>query len=86
MLFKLRDKKGVEWWVNPTHVRVIRQKKETTELWLSGEVQPLYLDQPLDTVAAVVNAAMPLTDMLPASSQDSGSNTDFLTMLATGVI
>jgi hypothetical protein len=86
MLFKVRDKKGVERWVNPIYVRVIRQKKNTTELWISGEVQPLYLDQPLDTVANVVNAAMPIVDALPAEAPDAANQTEMLTMLASGVI
>ena len=86
MLFKVRDHKGTERWINPTYVRLLRARKDKTEIWVAGQNHAIYLDQPMDKVANVVNAAMPIVDALPAESPDAADQTEMLTLLAAGVI
>lgn len=85
MLFKVVDHKGTERWINATYVRSIRSRKDKTEMHVTGETMPIYLNQPLDTVAQVVNAAMPLADLTPGDAPGATDQSDFLTLLATGV-
>ncbi len=86
MLFKVRDHKGTERWINPTYVRLLRARKNKTEMHVSGETMPIYLTQPMDTVAQVVNASMPLADLSAGENPGGDDDSDFLTLLAAGVI
>jgi len=84
MLFKVTDIKGDDRWINPTYVRLIRWRRKKTELWIAGQNHAIYVDRPLDDVASVVNAAMPLVDAVPGEL--GGGPTDdqvaMLTMLS----
>jgi len=73
MLFKVKDIKGDERWINPTYVRLIRRRKNKTEIWVAGNNVAIYIDRELDEVAAVINAALPLTESIPG---DTGSIPD----------
>ncbi len=71
MLFKTRDVRGKERWVNARFVRMVRPgRKGLTEIWISGEGTPVKLDYPADQVAEVVNTALSMTP------DDSGTETD----------
>lgn len=73
MLFKVKDIKGDERWINPTYVRLIRSRKNKTEIWVAGNNVAIYVDRELDEVAAVINAALPLSESLPG---DLGTTPD----------
>ncbi|MEM9066326.1 MAG: hypothetical protein AAGB51_12640 [Planctomycetota bacterium] len=64
MLFKVTDIKGDTRWINPTYVRLIRERKNRTEIWVAGNSVAIYVDRPLDEVANVINAALPLSEDL----------------------
>ncbi len=86
MLFKVRDHKGTERWINPTYVRLLRDRKGKTEIWVAGQNHAVFVEHPMDKVADVVNSAMPIVDALPAESPDAADQTEMLTLLAAGVI
>lgn len=86
MLFKVRDIKGNDRWINPIYIRLVRWRRNKTELWISGNNVAIIVDRPLDEVANVVNAAMPIVDALPAESPEAADQTAMLTMLAGGII
>ena len=84
MLVKVTDIKGNERWINAAYVRLIRSRANRTEIWVLGNTTAIMVDRPLDEVAQVFNAAMPLIDLFPKDSGDGGDGNDptgFLTML-----
>lgn len=86
MLFKVRDIKGTERWINPIYIRLVRWRRNKTELWISGNNMAIIVDRPLDEVANVINAAMPIVDALPAESPDAAEQAAMLTLLASGAL
>jgi hypothetical protein len=95
MLVRLEDIKGRPYWINPTHVKLIQQDKKglVTELvmsYQSGFSTSLVIkvDRPIDEVAQLVNAGMPLIDLGPGSGygdEDSGPD-DGGAAMATGLM
>jgi len=79
MLTKLTDVKGVEWWINPIHVKLIREKRGKSEVHMAspsvwGNQSPsLRVPIPADELAAVLNAAMPDMAFVP---EDEGGMDD----------
>lgn len=63
MLVKLTDTKGLTYWLNPIHVKMLREKKGVTEIFLtinsSWPSPNLKVKEPLDAIAAMISAAMP---------------------------
>ncbi|MBX3363650.1 MAG: hypothetical protein KF866_02685 [Phycisphaeraceae bacterium] len=63
MLLKLIDAKGITHWVNPLHVKMLREKKGVTEVFItmnpSWPSPTLKIKEPIDTIAALINASMP---------------------------
>ncbi len=67
MLVRFTDKDGRETWINPIHVRVVREKhgmlggkKNVTEVWFSFHAQSeaIYFNEPPAEIAAALNAAI----------------------------
>lgn len=62
MLVRLTDTKGRDLWINPVHVKFMRQKRSTTEIIMAatwGSAPIAKISMPMDEVAALFNAAMP---------------------------
>lgn len=63
MLVKFTDVKGVNYWVNPLHVKMLREKKGLTEVFIvynPGWASPSFkVKQSAEEVAALLDAAMP---------------------------
>ncbi|MCB9845146.1 MAG: hypothetical protein H6811_04060 [Phycisphaeraceae bacterium] len=63
MLVRLTDTKGRSAWINPIHVRLLREKKEITEVFITpvslGVSPVLRVPMRMDDVAAMLNASMP---------------------------
>ncbi|MCC6285162.1 MAG: hypothetical protein IT439_07670 [Phycisphaerales bacterium] len=63
MLVKFTDVKDVNYWVNPLHVKMLREKKGLTEIFIvynPGWAAPSFkVKQSAEEVAALLDAAMP---------------------------
>jgi len=68
MLVKFTDIKGAEVWINPVHVKVVRETKKGTEILMvvgnpsglgGGGAWSVKTETPVDEAAAMLNAAMP---------------------------
>ncbi|MEM1329364.1 MAG: hypothetical protein AAGG07_02255 [Planctomycetota bacterium] len=89
MLVKVTDIKGNDRWINAAYVRLIRWRSNRTEIWVAGNTTAILIDRPLDEVAEVLNAAMPVMDLFPRGGSESGGDggldgsdpTSFLTLL-----
>ncbi len=69
MLVRFEDTKGKPAWINPIHVKMLRQKKEITEVYVSGtpgwNSPYLKVRMAMDEVADMLNAAMPDMAFVP---------------------
>lgn len=66
MLVELTDVKGETWWVNPAYVRIMREKKGRTEIWVTGNTSTLKIERPLVEVATEISAALQAMSSLSA--------------------
>ncbi len=83
MLIKIKDNKGIERWVNPSYIRVVRGKKAVTEIWVQGQATPILVTFSADEVAAVVNAAGASDPpILPDAPLADDGTAAFLTLLS----
>lgn len=63
MLIRLTDIKNLTHWINPIHVKMLRQKKGVTEVFIT--INPSWVSPtiktriPIDELADMLNAAMP---------------------------
>lgn len=65
MLVRFEDKKGRPFWVNPVHVRGLRESKAGVSTTVSINMggwsgDSIEVPRPIDEVADAINAAMPL--------------------------
>ncbi|MEO0482943.1 MAG: hypothetical protein AAF138_04920 [Planctomycetota bacterium] len=58
MLVELTDIKGETWWVNPAYVRVIREKKGRTEIWVTGHTTVIRVERPVAEVVTEISVAL----------------------------
>ena len=61
MLVKITDHKGKPRYLNPAYVKSLNPKGDDTEVEVSGWAMKMRVALPIDEVAAILNAAMPLT-------------------------
>lgn len=67
MLVKLTDVKGRPVWINPIHVKGVRQRSKATEIYVAfnasfGQIS-VKVKEPAEDVVELLNMAMP--DLLP---------------------
>lgn len=77
MLVKFTDSKGKEVWVNPIHVKLIEQRRQTTIIVLGPGAtasggSSIKVREPIDLVAEILNAAMPDMAYVPDDAASSG--------------
>ncbi len=79
MLIRLTDKDGRETWINPIHVRIVRQKHgmlggktDVTEVWFSFHAQSeaIYFGESPAEIAAALNAGMPPAYLIATNGED----------------
>ncbi|MEL7473893.1 MAG: hypothetical protein AAGK04_11305 [Planctomycetota bacterium] len=58
MLVELTDIKGETWFVNPSYVYLMHEKKGRTQVWVTGHSVPLKIDRPLLEVSTEISAAL----------------------------
>lgn len=83
MLVRFEDIKKNQIWINPIHVKMLRQKKDITEIFITFQralgSPALKVRMPLEEVAATLNAAMPdlpfVPDDDPGFDQSGGAGT-----------
>lgn len=83
MLVRFEDTKKNQIWINPIHVKMLRDKKSVTEIYISYQSAfgsgVLKVRMPIDEVAATLNAAMPdlsfVPDDDPGFDQSGGAGT-----------
>ena len=78
MLVRFEDTKGKPVWINPVHVRMLRQKRDLTEIQTPGSSTFVKIRMPIDQVADMLNSAMPDSAYVPgleataAAAQQAG--------------
>lgn len=89
MLVRLIDTKGRTLWINPVHVKFMREKRTTTEImmaatWASAPIAKIAM--PMDEVAELFNAAMPDLSMFVPMDDDAsaGGGSSAAAVAATG--
>jgi len=76
MLVKLTDAKGNEVWINPIHVKLIREKRGKSEIHMAvgsawgAAPATLKIRVPAEELVAVLNAGMP--DMAYVPDEETG--------------
>ena len=72
MLVKVIDHKGKERYVNAAYIKSVTPKDENrTDIEVSGWATKIRVDQPAESVAQIINAAMPSNlDALLASETE----------------
>jgi hypothetical protein len=81
MFVKFDDADGREVWVNPTQVRLVREKRgllggvKGSEIWFSYSQMSSSVDVPLapDEVAGLLDAAMPSAWWSGSTDDDEGT-------------
>jgi hypothetical protein len=80
MLVRFTDKKGKVHWINPVHVRAVREHKSggaSIILPVSGFEGSVDVPLAVDEAAELLNAAMPLCVAgLPPPDEEPGSGDD----------
>ncbi len=65
MLVRFEDTKSKPIWINPVHVRMLRQKRHMTEIQTPGSNMFVKVRMPIDQVADMLNSAMPDSAYVP---------------------
>jgi len=78
MLVRFTDVKGQQVWVNPIHVKMVQEKKKSTEIVFIvstsfSVVGAIRVEEPVDEVAARISEAMPAV-MAFVPDDDSGDD------------
>jgi len=78
MLVRFVDTKEKVVWINPVHVKMLAEKKpEVTSIILNiPATAPVNVRQSIDTVAAMLNAAMPLDPYAAIATEEDGAMGD----------
>lgn len=74
MLVRFTDTKGRVVWINPVHVRSLAPKKpDITSVYVSVSTSgfPINVTGPIDEVADMLNAAMPMDPYAGALDDDT---------------
>lgn len=58
MLVEVTDIKGQAWWVNPAYVRMMREKRGRTEIWVTGHTGVLKTERPIAELVTDISAAL----------------------------
>jgi hypothetical protein len=73
MLVKLTTKTN-DIWVNPLHVRLVRPKRNGTDLVLA-HTWTVRVDQPAEEVATLISASLPaMIPFVPDDTDDAGGD------------
>lgn len=80
MLVRFESTKGQGVWINPIHVRLLRDKKNgRTQISMTGngmEATSVMVDMALDDVALLLNEGMPAIELPPLDGGGANLTTD----------